>query len=253
MKAMRTLAGQEQDPEVRRRAELAAVRHDDDLLAAAIREACRKMSKAGYDPNEPRWPRGSGEISGRWSGGSGAGPAAAANKPGNAGARGNRFRANDIPASNPKHPVPFVDSAGKPVTDDQGNPLQRPANLSPEMFVQAGLAAGERFAATAGQLAPEMGSTYQAMLDLADELRQFEHNGPWDAERFEGQYVTEYQDYATIAIGLYMAAAGIPYQVALLIQLSYTARDYRWLSAREIRDTQMGYELYQSGRISLGR
>jgi hypothetical protein len=85
---------------------------------------------------------------------------------------------------------------------------------------------------------------------LVDELSQFRQGGPWDAERLEGQYVVEYEDYATIAIGLYMAAAGLPLQLALLVQSAYVAQDFRLLSAREVRDTQIGYELYQSGRIS---
>ncbi len=246
MKAIRKLAVREADERLRgRQADLAALRRDDDLFATAIREAWREMSKAGYDPNEPRWPKGSGEISGRWSGGSGAGAATAANKPGNAGARGNRLRAGDIPASSPKHPVPFVDSAGKPVTDDRGNPLQRPANLSPEMLVQAGLEFRDALAGLSRAGAIGLGVTL-----LVDELSQFRQGGPWDAERIEGQYVTEYQDYATMAIGLYMAAAGSPLQIALLVQSAYVAQDFRLLSAREVRDTQIGYELYQSGRIS---
>ncbi|MGA3309838.1 MAG: hypothetical protein ABSD08_14660 [Xanthobacteraceae bacterium] len=245
VKTMRTLAAQEQDQQLRRRAEVAAIRRDDDLLAEAIREACRELSKAGYDPNEPRWPKGSGEISGRWSGGSGGGPAAAAHKPGNSSAKDNKLRARDIPASNPKHPVSFVDSAGEPVTDGKGNPLLRPADLSPEIFVQAGLQMKQVFFGLT-----QAGVTGPAVALLVEQLSQFRQGGTWDAERFEGQYVTEYQDYATTAIGLYMAAAGIPYQLALLIQSAYVAQDFRLLSAREVRDTQIGYELYQSGRIS---
>jgi hypothetical protein len=123
------------------------------------------------------------------------------------------------------------------------------------MFVHAGLAASQRLTSVLPQETPELeaAAAYQAMQALSDDLRQFERNGPWDAERFQGQYVIDYTDYATIAIGLYMAAAGVPFAIAVLIQQTYLLWNFRLLSEREIRDTEIGYELYQSGRISPGR
>jgi hypothetical protein len=78
----------------------------------------------------------------------------------------------------------------------------------------------------------------------------------------QGQFVDDYRDYATIAIGLYMAAAGVPIDMALQIENEYARwrshfdRDeqmdsvYTSLPTRNVRNTQIGYELYQSGRIS---
>ncbi|HEY1983329.1 MAG TPA: hypothetical protein VGH13_24875 [Xanthobacteraceae bacterium] len=52
---------------------------DDDyteLIKEIVREILLDLRKAGYRPDQPRWPRGSGDISGRWSGGAGEGPPA---------------------------------------------------------------------------------------------------------------------------------------------------------------------------------
>jgi len=95
---------------------------------------------------------------------------------------------------------------------------------------------------------------------LALELAPLGQGGSLDAERVQGQYVDDYHDYANIAIGLYMAAAGVKIEDALTI-----VNDYAWLnshsaeskdevytstSKRDVRNIKMGYELYQSGRIS---
>ena len=94
---------------------------------------------------------------------------------------------------------------------------------------------------------------------------QFGQGGPWDAQRVDGQFVDEYRDYATIALGLCMAAAGVPMRIALLVQDIYAWHKstfggdekmdavYTNLPARNIRNTELGYELYRSGRISGGR
>ena len=82
------------------------------------------------------------------------------------------------------------------------------------------------------------------------------------AQRVDGHFVDEYRDYATIAIGLYMAAAGVPMRIALLVQDIYAWRKstfdpketvdavYNHLPVRNVRNTELGYELYRSGRIS---
>jgi hypothetical protein len=100
---------------------------------------------------------------------------------------------------------------------------------------------------------------------VAARASQFGQGGPWDAQRVDGHFVDEYRDYATIALGLYMAAAGVPMQIALLVQDTYAWGNstfdpkekmdaiYRNLPVRNIRNTELGYELYRSGRISGGR
>jgi hypothetical protein len=47
--------------------------------------------------------------------------------------------ADEIPAGNPRQPVPFVDSNGDPMVVN-GNPLLRPTSLPPELYAQAGSA-----------------------------------------------------------------------------------------------------------------
>ncbi len=288
-KAIQTLFAQIREQGARQPLQPAAAMREREMVKQIIRGIPREFApvlhselrKTGYDPNEPRVPAGN-PHGGEWtSGGGGSGSngdssKATASPPSHSGARSiisdaapdnpwkpgaqyaevvasPKLSAHDIPADNPKHPVPLMDSNGQPIFDDQGNALSRPADLPPEMYVRAGLAAGKQFAATTATPGPDAASFYQAMLGIAHELQQFEHNGAWDAERVQGRYVTEYEDYATIAIGLYCAAAGIPFYTALLIQLSYTLKQGRLLTAREIRDTQIGYELYQSGRISSDR
>jgi hypothetical protein len=91
-KAIRALAGQDEDEQLRqRRAEVAAICRECEeikrdigkiarLLASTIRSDLQKfidarrsptVEKAGFRSDQPRWPTGSGEISGRWSGGAG--------------------------------------------------------------------------------------------------------------------------------------------------------------------------------------
>ena len=67
-------------------------------------------------------------------------------------------------------------------------------------------------------------------------------------------------DYATVVIGLYGASAGIPINEVLTYQNAYAGRHskfgnvvmdpiYNNLPARNVVNTQMGYQLYLSGRI----
>jgi hypothetical protein len=285
--AIRTLFAPDAEQGCRQYANSANAMRERDLIKQLLREIPSEFApvlhaellKAGYNPSEPRLPAGD-PYGGEWTrdGASGNGHADSTSfssptppsgdgvvisdaTPDNVWRPGaqyaqvgspSRLSARDIPADNPKHPVPLIDSNGRPITDDQGNPLLRPADLPPEMFVRAGLDAAQTSAATAATVGPDAASVYQAVLGLAQELQQFQHNGAWDAERVQGQYVSDYTDYATIAIGLYCAAAGLPFYAALLIQLTYTAKQGRLLTAREIRDTQIGYELYQSGRVLPG-
>jgi hypothetical protein len=171
-----------------------------------------------------------------------------------------KLSARDIPANNPKHPVPLMDSHGNPITDAKGNPLLRPADLPPEMFVNEGLASNfkEKFAAAQQN---GLDAQLQVVAELVAQLAKFGHGGPWDAQRVQGQFVDEYRDYATIAIGVYMAAAGVPIETTLSIENAYARlfssfspddpKDdvYSSLPKRNVRNTQIGYELYLSGQV----
>ena len=84
-----------------------------------------------------------------------------------------------------------------------------------------------------------------------------------DAERFNGKYVRDYNNYANIAIGLYMAAAGVNIDDALSIADSYAAHRsssnlpkdevYTHLPRRDVENIKKGYALYFSGRIGRGQ
>jgi hypothetical protein len=174
-----------------------------------------------------------------------------------------KLSARDIPPNSPKHPVPLLDTRGNPITDAQGNPLLRPADMPPEMFVSEGQAIRDKFNAALKQDSGLLLS--QAIAELFDKLRQFGQGGVWDAQRIQGLAVDEYRDYATIAIGLFAAAAGLPIQIALQIQNVYAfiwsnfdpqeQKDevYTNLPKRNVRNTEIGYELYESGRIAARR
>ena len=59
---------------------------------------------------------------------------------------------------------------------------------------------------------------------IATDLLNFRHNGKWDAQRVDGKFVSPYRDVATINIGVYGAAAGIPQSMMLSIENAYAAR-----------------------------
>ena len=56
------------------------------------------------------------------------------------------------------------------------------------------------------QIGMEPAETAPAYFDLFN----FDHGGPWDAQRIAGYQYNKYIEYATISIGLYAAAYGIP-------------------------------------------
>jgi hypothetical protein len=158
----------------------------------------------------------------------------------------------DIPADSPKRPVPVVDSNGIPVLDDVGNAILRPADLSPELFVQRGKDFAETWASTEGF--PQIHIS-QAIYEMS----LFGQGHELDSQRVNGLFVREYRDYATIAIGLHDAAAGIPIEDSLKHQNAYARvfssfkepmdLVYTSLPVRNVRNTEIGYRLYQTGRV----
>lgn len=89
-------------------------------------------------------------------------------------------------------------------------------------------------------------------------LSNFRQTHAWDAQRVGGKYHEKYREYATVAIGLYGAAAGIPEPEILRLQDEYarffshfgpnTEFDnvYAHLPADNVQNTHLGYDLYQS-------
>jgi len=93
------------------------------------------------------------------------------------------------------------------------------------------------------------------------ELSKFLWWHSWDAQRIGGKYHAEFVDYATVAIGLYAAAAGISRDQILTMQdLAAAAgshfdenadrdKDYPHLRKENVQNTDRGYELFRSGAI----
>jgi hypothetical protein len=76
-KAIRALTAQDREHQIHRQTEFAVA--DDDyaaLIKEIVCEILLELRKAGYRQDQPRWPKGSGDVSGRWSGGAGEGPPA---------------------------------------------------------------------------------------------------------------------------------------------------------------------------------
>jgi hypothetical protein len=181
------------------------------------------------------------------------------------------IRSYEIPDDHPKHPVPFVDSSGRQILDDQGNPTLRPDNPRPEAYVEAGLAARSLSAdihrfnqlAATGLLEPSALAGLAAKIAL--ELAPFTHGGSLDAERFESYYVSDYRHYTSIATGIFMAAAGVDREDALAFADFYASlrsrfgpketmdEGYPHSTRQDIEDNLKGYDLYESGRIRLRR
>jgi hypothetical protein len=320
-KAIRTLAGPDEDELLRqRRAEIAAIRRDLDALIREIRklgEELPALAKAElrvalkkYGADQPRVPAGDPD-GGQWTtddGGSGSpssSTGAASDKPKHptqyaardTGTRtdattagwipvetvrdsgkldaqnaANVISAGEIPTNSPGHPVQFLDSAGEPITI-QDNQILRPYDRPPSMYTSEG--AASHLAqyidlynqAVQTELDDPTEQNEQALAGLAakiaQELAQFRHGGSLDAERLQGQYIRDYHDYANIAIGLYLAAADVRIEDGLRIANLYAEvmsvfhepmdEVYTHLTRRDVRDIKMGYELYQSGRISSER
>jgi len=297
-KAIRTLAAPDEEGLLRQRhAELVAIRRDLEALKRDLQRAGQEwlmLAKAElrtalvkYSPDQPRVPKGN-HGGGQWTSGSKEGSDAPTARPhyadsntrtrtdaaaAGAGSADNtalaprswrKISASSISADDPKHPVPFLDSDGRPVLDAGQRPLLRPADLSPEMFVREGLA----YDFKAKLAAAEQGGMDQvsmAWAALAFQLSNFKQGGPWDAERIPSErvYVSEYHDPANIFIGLYMAATGVPLGDGLLIADTYARlkssfqgpKDevYTHSSRQDVIDIKMGYDLYRSGRIRPGR
>jgi hypothetical protein len=152
-----------------------------------------------------------------------------------------------------KKPVLFVDDDRNDIVDEQHNPIWRPREPDPHMFVQRGLAVRAMI---------DRDNFRRAYQQLRDDLSQFQQGGPWDAQRVDGAFVKQYRDYATIAIGIYAAAAGVPCRTILFLQNLYAlshsdfdweqevrSSEYKFLPERNVKNTELGYGLYTQKRI----
>jgi hypothetical protein len=96
---------------------------------------------------------------------------------------------------------------------------------------------------------------------IALKLLPFLHGGSFDAERTDSNYICEYRHYTSIALGIFMAAAGVSREDMLWIADSYASSssrfganetmdpNYKHSAQQDIEDNLRGYDLYESGRI----
>lgn len=174
------------------------------------------------------------------------------------------------PAEGPLAAEPLKDDQGQQVfapdhqrkkgEEERNVAVMRPAFMDPHFFVRKGIEDRKRdeealkYAGESGMLLFAL--TY-GLIDT--NLFNFDHGGPWDAQRIAGHFYEKYVEYATIAIGLYAAAYGIPEDKILEIEnitfgKSIQDRDYdkiyKNLPEDNVKWTDIGYELYKSGKIS---
>ena len=147
--------------------------------------------------------------------------------------------------------VPLVDNSGHAVLNSAGVPVQRPLRLPPSFFVQQGQMDRNIVAGLNAAGHPEEAPAY-----IAARLARFRQYGSWDARRLSaGESFPQFTDYATIAIGLYAAAAGLSESDVLSLQDDYASfksdfhhatmdRTYPHLAERNVRNTRLGYRLY---------
>jgi hypothetical protein len=181
-----------------------------------------------------------------------------------------RIWSNQIPVDSSKQPEPFLDRSNQPILDDKGNQILRPADLPPETYVQAGLAAkSSNLADYMHDLAQAIRGDPNALQNpdtreltiamVAAALLPFAHGGSLDAERFDFNYVRDYRHYTSIALGVYMAAAGVSKEDMLAIADFYAGifstfherpdPNYPHSTKQDIQDNLRGYELYETGHI----
>lgn len=153
----------------------------------------------------------------------------------------------------------LVDDKGQPVLDANGKKFMRPEGFDPHFFVDRGRAAAS-IIEQPSPFNPE-GSGPAFFGTLVGDLSNFRQGGAWDAQRTGGKYHPDFVSDATINIGLYGAAAGIPQDQLLSVQNEYAALQshfpttrkmdpvYTHLPEQNVRNTQLGYSLYNSGRI----
>ncbi len=186
----------------------------------------------------------------------------------NARAAGDATAAGVSTPKDPTAPVPVVDDQGNPalIPDGpfKGQQMLRPARLDPHFFVQQGTADKSRYDALIDNPVPNSyGSSAGPAIVLREimQLYKLKQGGEWDAQRADGKNYPEYVDYATVAIGLYAASSGMSRDEILGIQDAYAAvnsrykegtemdKAYTHLPKRNIANTDLGFQLYQSGLI----
>ncbi len=159
--------------------------------------------------------------------------------------------------------VVFTDDANTPIHDRFGRPMMRPTGLDPHLFVNQGALDKRTYEALLRySYGEDPGGVGLYMLEhTLAELSRFRQGGDWDAQRIGNHFHAEFVDYATVAIGLYAASSGMKRSEILAIQDDYARlrshypsvtvmdRTYTHLPARNVANTETGYQLFETGRI----
>lgn len=166
-------------------------------------------------------------------------------------------------------PVPVADDQGRPVLipegPNKGQQMLHPAGLDPHFFVNQRITDKGYYDALINHPTPNPYSgdgTGPAILSRElMQLSKLNQGGEWDAQRVGGKYHPEYVDYATVAIGLYAASSGMSRDEMLRIQDAFAAGESRYppdtvmdktythLPVRNVANTDLGFQPYQSGGI----
>src|SRR6202034_998767 len=80
-RAIRTFAKPDDVKRLRKQGNVDAPLSVREIAVEIVRDILQDLRKAGFRPDQPRWPRGSGDVSGRWSGGAGEAPPASPKPP----------------------------------------------------------------------------------------------------------------------------------------------------------------------------
>jgi len=143
---------------------------------------------------------------------------------------------------------PLTDKNGNVVQGANGKPALIPGGFDVGAVVQAGKSDKDM-----RKWAPMVGTA-----DTASDLANFRRGGKWDLQRLSGNFDPRFIDSATILIGMYAAASGLPRSQILSIENDIargstyakgTVMDstYTHLPVRNVMNTDTGMRLVQSG------
>jgi len=152
--------------------------------------------------------------------------------------------------------VPMKDKEVRAVKGASGKPALIPAGFDVNQVVTAGRVHGAL--AGVGEAIGLVGAVGASL--VADDLAKFARGGPWDLQRQgpDGTVDRRFIDSATILIGMYGAAAGIPAEDMVAIEavvaqsgdFGHVPTFVGKLPVRNVVNTYIGYGLIASGGVS---
>ncbi len=182
------------------------------------------------------------------------------------------------------HGVPLVDSSGNPIRDATGKIAHTPEAFSAEFFYQRGREDAHlydraietwRSLKPLGEITPDHQLTFEELLEATAgrfsleammklqhlPISRFGQQAPWDAQRYHSpKVIDEFRSAASICIGIYAAAAGIPRDMIQDIQNDYAAlysdfegqktnETYHHLADVNVKNVDIGYDLVSDRKV----